>query len=136
MMLQKILGLLRDKRGAKYFTLKEVLDGCKRHNFIALNASIAFFTLLAIVPLILLILFTLSQWLANSKFALSQIEIVTSRLLPQISNELLTEVVNIATQQLSWGLVLFGSLFLATTPLTQALRLSFIQILGLSLIHI
>ena len=130
-MLQKILVLLRDKRGAKYFTLKEVLDGCKRHNFIALNASIAFFTLLAIVPLILLILFTLSQWLANSKFALSQIEIVTSRLLPQISDQLLTEVVNIATQQLSWGLVLFGSLFLATTPLTQALRLSFIQILGL-----
>ena len=93
-MLQKILVLLRDKRGAKYFILKEVLDGCKRHNFIALNASIAFFTLLAIVPLILLILFTLSQWLANSKFALSQIEIVTSRLLPQISDQLLTEVVN------------------------------------------
>ena len=56
-MLQKILNLLRDKRGAKYFTFKEVLDGCIRHNFIALNASIAFFTLFAMVPLILLIFF-------------------------------------------------------------------------------
>ena len=65
-MLQKILNLLRDKRGAKYFTFKEVLDGCIRHNFIALNASIAFFTLFAMVPLILLIFFILSQWLANS----------------------------------------------------------------------
>ena len=49
-----------DKRGAKYFTFKEVLDGCIRHNFIALNASIAFFTLFAMVPLILLIFFILS----------------------------------------------------------------------------
>ena len=132
MMLQKILNLLRDKRGAKYFTFKEVLDGCIRHNFIALNASIAFFTLFAMVPLILLIFFILSQWLANSDFALSQLEIVTSRLLPQISDQLLSEVIDISTKQLSWGLILFGILFLATTPLTQALRLSFIQILGLT----
>ena len=73
MMLQKILNLLRDKRGAKYFTFKEVLDCCIMHNFIALNASIAFFTLFAMVPLILLIFFILSQWLANSDFALSQL---------------------------------------------------------------
>jgi uncharacterized BrkB/YihY/UPF0761 family membrane protein len=84
------------------------------------------------VPLILLIFFILSQWLANSDFALSQLEIVTSRLLPQISDQLLSEVIDISTKQLSWGLILFGILFLATTPLTQALRLSFIQILGLT----
>ncbi|MBT3826309.1 MAG: cyclic nucleotide-binding domain-containing protein [Nitrosomonadales bacterium] len=130
--MQKILDLLKDKRGTKYFTFKEVLDGCVRHNFIALNASISFFTLFALVPLILLIFFILSQWLANSTFALSQLELVTSRLLPQISDQLLSEVINISNKQLSWGLVLFGILFLATTPLTQALRLSFIQILGLS----
>jgi len=132
MIVQKILDLLKDKRGTKYFTYKEVLDGCVRHNFIALNASISFFTLFALVPLILLIFFILSQWLANSTFALSQLELVTSRLLPQISDQLLSEVINISNKQLSWGLVLFGILFLATTPLTQALRLSFIQILGLS----
>ncbi|MBT3917653.1 MAG: cyclic nucleotide-binding domain-containing protein [Nitrosomonadales bacterium] len=132
MIVQKILDLLKDKRGTKYFTFKEVLDGCVRHNFIALNASISFFTLFALVPLILLIFFILSQWLANSTFALSQLELVTSRLLPQISDQLLSEVINISNKQLSWGLVLFGILFLATTPLTQALRLSFIQILGLS----
>ncbi|MBT6015374.1 MAG: cyclic nucleotide-binding domain-containing protein [Nitrosomonadales bacterium] len=130
--MQKILDLLKDKRGTKYFTFKEVLDGCVRHNFIALNASISFFTLFALVPLILLIFFILSQWLANSTFALSQLELVTSRLLPQISDQLLSEVINISNKQLSWGLVLFGILFLATTPLTQALRLSFIQILGLN----
>jgi len=132
MIVQKILDLLKDKRGTKYFTFKEVLDGCVRHNFIALNASISFFTLFALVPLILLIFFILSQWLANSTFALSQLELVTSRLLPQISDQLLSEVINISNKQLSWGLVLFGILFLATTPLTQALRLSFIQILGLN----
>ena len=132
MIVQKILDLLKDKRGTKYFTFKEVLDGCVRHNFIALNASISFFTLFALVPLILLIFFILSHWLANSTFALSQLELVTSRLLPQISDQLLSEVINISNKQLSWGLVLFGILFLATTPLTQALRLSFIQILGLS----
>ena len=49
-MIQKISNLLRDKRGAKYFTFKEVIDGCLRHNFVALNASIAFFTLFAMVP--------------------------------------------------------------------------------------
>ena len=56
---------------------------------------------------------TISSW-DNAKS-----EFVTSRLLHQISDQLLSEVIDISSKQLSWGLILFGILFLATTPLPK-----------------
>jgi membrane protein len=122
---------IKNYRGITYFTIKEIFDGCHRHNYIALNSSIAFFTLLTIVPLFLLIFFFLSQWLANSSFALSELESITAHLLPQINQKLMNEIVNVSTSRISWGIILIFILFLAATPLTASLRSSFIRILGL-----
>ena len=79
---------------------KEVLSGCRRHNFLALNASISFFTLFALIPLILLIFFFLSQWLASSSFALSHLTILTSHLLPEINERIMNEVYKVSSTKL------------------------------------
>ncbi len=129
------LKFLKKYRRVTYFTLKEILNGCHRHNFTSLNASIAFFTILAIVPLVLLIFFFLSQWLANSAFALSELESLTAHLLPQINQTLISEIIGVSSTKLSWGILLILVLFLAATPLTAALRLSFLRILGLTKTH-
>lgn len=118
-------------RGIGYFITKEVLSGCRRHNFLAHNASISFFTLFALIPLVLLIFFFLSQWLANSSFALSHLAILTSHLLPEINERIMSEVYKVSATKASWGVLWIMVLFLAATPLTASLRNSFANILGL-----
>lgn len=118
-------------KGIEYFIIKEVLSGCRRHNFFAHNASISFFTLFALIPLVLLIFFFLSQWLANSSFALSHLAILTSHLLPEINERIMSEVYKVSATKASWGVLWIMVLFLAATPLTASLRNSFANILGL-----
>ena len=118
-------------KGVSYFIAKEVLSGCHRHNFLAFNASISFFTLFALIPLILLIFFFLSQWLANSSFALSHLADLTSHLLPEINERIMNEVYKVSSSKASWGVLWIMVLFLAATPLTASLRNGFANILSL-----
>jgi len=127
-----LLKKISNYRGIGYFIAKEVLSGCRRHNFLALNASISFFTLFALIPLILLIFFFLSQWLASSSFALSHLAILTSHLLPEINERIMNEVYKVSSTKASWGVLWIMVLFLAATPLTASLRNGFANILGLS----
>ncbi len=118
-------------KGVGYFITKEVFSGFHRHNFLAFNASISFFTLFALIPLVLLIFFFLSQWLASSSFALSHLTNLTSHLLPEINEKIMNEVYKVSSSKASWGALWIMILFLAATPLTGSLRTGFANILGL-----
>ena len=118
-------------KGVSYFIAKEVLSGCHRHNFLAFNASISFFTLFALIPLILLIFFFLSQWLTSSSFALSHLANLTSHLLPEMNERIMNEVYKVSSSKASWGVLWIMVLFLAATPLTASLRNGFANILSL-----
>ena len=118
-------------KGISYFIIKEVFSGFHRHNFLAFNASISFFTLFALIPLILLIFFFLSQWLTSSSFALSHLANLTSHLLPEINERIMNEVYKVSSSKASWGAVWIMILFLAATPLTASLRNGFANILSL-----
>ena len=118
-------------KGVGYFITKEVFSGFHRHNFLAFNASISFFTLFALIPLVLLIFFFLSQWLASSSFALSHLTNLTSHLLPEINEKIMNEVYKVSSSKASWGALWIMILFLAATPLTGSLRTGFTNILGL-----
>jgi len=114
-----------------YFIVKEVFSGVHRHNFLAFNASISFFTLFALIPLVLLIFFFLSQWFASSSFALSHLTNLTSHLLPEINERIMNEVYKVSSSKASWGALWIMILFLAATPLTASLRTGFANILSL-----
>jgi len=122
---------IHNYKGERYFIVKEVLSGCYRHNFLAFNASISFFTLFALIPLILLIFFFLSQWLTSSSFALSHLADLTSHLLPEINEKIMNEVYKVSSSKASWGALWIMILFLAATPLTASLRNGFANILSL-----
>ena len=122
---------IHNYKGERYFIVKEVLSGCYRHNFLAFNASISFFTLFALIPSILLIFFFLSQWLTSSSFALSHLADLTSHLLPEINERIMNEVYKVSSSKASWGAFWIMVLFLAATPLTASLRNGFANILSL-----
>ena len=110
------------------FMIKETFAGCKRHNVFGLTASLSFFSLFALIPMILLIFFFLSHWLVNSEFALGKLALLTSDLLPQISKKIMLEVYKVSSHTKAWGIL--GTLILlwAATPLTSSLRASLLII--------
>ena len=108
-----------------YFILQEVISSFKRRNFMAVNASISFFALFAFIPLILLILFFFSQWLSSSTLTLDKLQNLTALLLPEMSGKVMEEVGKISSKKASWGFIWITLLFLGSTPLTAALRMSF-----------
>ena len=108
-----------------YFILQEVISSFKRRNFMAVNASISFFALFAFIPLILLILFFFSQWLSSSTLTLDKLQNLTTLLLPEMSGKVMEEVGKISSKKASWGFIWITLLFLGSTPLTAALRMSF-----------
>ena len=127
----KIFKKILNYRGVGFFIAKEIFSGFHRHNFLAFNASISFFTLFALIPLVLLIFFFLSQWLANSSFALSHLISLTSHLLPEINIRIMNEVYKVSSTNATWGFLWIMVLFIAATPLTASLRTGFANILGL-----
>jgi len=106
--------------------------GFSRHNFAALNASIAFFMLFALIPFILLAFFFLSHWLSSSAFALQELSNITSILLPEMSQKIMKEVTKASSQKTSWGIIWIIVLFFAATPLTSSIRSGFANIMGQS----
>ena len=110
------------------FMMKETLAGCKRHNVFGLTASLSFFSLFALIPMILLIFFFLSHWLVNSEYALGRLVILTSDLLPQMSKKIMLEVYKVSSHTKAWGIVGMLILLWAATPVTSSLRSSLLVI--------
>jgi membrane protein len=123
------------RQSESYFIFQEILSSFKRHNFLATNASISFFTLFAFIPLVLLILFFLSQWLSSSALALEKMQHITALLLPEMSNRIMAEVGKVSSTKASWGALWITILFLGSTPLTSALRSSFNNIFSAARKH-
>jgi len=123
------------RQGENYFIFQEILSSFKRHNFLAVNASISFFTLFAFIPLVLLILFFFSQWLSSSSLALEKLQNITGLLLPEMSGRIMGEVGKVASTKASWGVLWVTILFLGSTPLTSALRSSFNNIFSAAKKH-
>jgi len=108
--------------------MRETLAGCERHNVFGLTAPLSFFSLFALIPMILLIFFFLSHWLVNSEFALGRLTLLTSDLLPQMSKKIMLEVYKVSSHTKVWGIL--GTLILlwAAIPLTSSLRTSLLII--------
>ena len=123
------------RQSESYFIFQEILSSFKRQNFLATNASISFFTLFAFIPLVLLILFFLSQWLSSSALALEKMQHITALLLPEMSNRIMAEVGKVSSTKASWGALWITILFLGSTPLTSALRSSFNNIFSAARKH-
>ena len=79
-----------------YYIYKDILNNCRQHQFMGMNASIAFFTLFAILPLILLIIFIVGQWLNESSLAFDRLQNITHLLLPEMSERIMCEVKKIS----------------------------------------
>lgn len=117
--------LRRHRYRTPWFVLAETLAAFRRHNGLSLSASLSFYALFALIPMALLLFFLMSHLVFSSDYAIVELAIITSNLVPKLSSLIMVEVYNLSQQQALWGV--FGTLALlwTVTPLAGALRAAF-----------
>lgn len=111
--------------------LRETLNGFRVHNGFSISASLSFYALFALIPMALLIFFTLSHLIISSDYAIVKLAILTGNLMPQFSNSIMLEVYNVSGHQAVWGAFGILALLWVVTPLASALRSAFYTIVTL-----
>lgn len=118
----------RHRYSTPLFVLHETLAAFKLHNGLSMSASLSFYAMFALIPMALLMFFLLSQLVVNSDYAIVKLAILTSNLVPKLSNRIMIEVYNASQQKAVWGAFGLFALFWVVTPLAGALRSAFFTI--------
>jgi membrane protein len=127
-MVQPLKTYAKQEYTTPMFVLRETLTGFGRHNIMGLSASLSFYALFALIPLMLLIFFLLSHLVYSSDYAIVQLAILTSNLVPDLSNKIMLEVYNTTQAKAAWGAVGLFFLLWSITPLASAMRACFYTI--------
>ncbi|HEY8355133.1 MAG TPA: YhjD/YihY/BrkB family envelope integrity protein [Methylophilaceae bacterium] len=115
----------RHRYSTPLFVLRETLNAFKLHNGLNMSASLSFYAMLALIPMALLMFFVLSHLIFTSDYAIVKLAILTSNLVPKLSNLIMVEVYNASQQKAVWGAFGLLALFWVVTPLAGALRSAF-----------
>ncbi len=110
------------------FVLRETLLGFMRHNVFGMSASLSFYALFALIPLVLLIFFLLSHLVFSSDYAIVKLAILTGNLVPEFSGKIMVEVYSATQTKAAWGAVGLFVLLWTVTPLASAMRSAFYSI--------
>lgn len=110
------------------FVFRETLAGFAKHNIMGLSASLSFYALFALIPLVLLIFYLLSHLVFSSDYAIVKLAILTSNIMPDFSGKIMTEVYKASNSKAAWGALGLFILLWTITPLARAMRSSFYSI--------
>ncbi|MDO9280758.1 MAG: YhjD/YihY/BrkB family envelope integrity protein [Methylotenera sp.] len=113
------------------FVLHEMFKAFGRHNALGLSASLSFYAMFALIPLVLLMFFVLSHLVFSSDYAVVKLAIITGNLVPKFSSTIMLEVYNSAQQKAAWGALGLFILLWSVTPLASAMRSTFYNIAAL-----
>lgn len=118
----------KQEYGTLLFVFRETLAGFGRHNVLGMSASLSFYALFALIPLILLIFHLLSHLVFSSDYAIVKLAILTSNIMPDFSATIMTEVHKASSSKAAWGALGIFILLWTITPLARAMRASFYTI--------
>jgi membrane protein len=118
----------RQRYSTPLFVMHEMFGAFRRHNVLGLSASLSFYAMFALIPLVLLIFFLLSHLVFTSDYAVVKLAIITGNLAPKFSSAIMVEVYNTAQQKAAWGAAGLFVLLWTVTPLASAMRTSFYTI--------
>ena len=110
------------------FVLRETLAGFARHNIFGLSASLSFYALFALIPLVLLMFFLLSHLVVSSDYAIVKLAILMGNLLPDLSSTVMVEVYRATQTKAAWGSLGLLALLWTAAPLAGAMRSAFYTI--------
>ncbi|MCB5188633.1 YihY family inner membrane protein [Methylobacillus caricis] len=118
----------RHRYNTPFFVLRETLNSFQVHNGFGISASLSFYAMFALIPLILLMFFMLSHLVISSNYAIVKLAILVSNLVPKLSNRIMVEVYNASQHKAAWGVFGMIAMFWIVIPLAGALRSAFYTI--------
>lgn len=118
----------RQEYATPLFVLRETLAAFVRHNIFGLSASLSFYALFALIPLVLLIFFLLSHLVFSSDYTIVKLAILMGNLVPEFSSKIMVEVYSATQTKAAWGVLGMLVLLWAITPLASAMRSAFYTI--------
>lgn len=118
----------RQQYSTPLFVLRETLRSFQSHNGFGIAASLSFYAMFALIPLIVLMFFLLSHLVVSSNYATVKLAIIVSNLMPNLSNRIMVEVYNASQHKAAWGVFGFIAMFWLAVPLAGALRSAFYTI--------
>jgi membrane protein len=113
------------------FVAHETFNAFQRHNVLGLSAALSFYAMFALIPMVLLMFFLMSQLVFSSEYAIVKLAIITGNLVPKLSSTIMVEVYKTAQQKAAWGALGLFILLWAVTPLASAIRSTFYNIANL-----
>ncbi|MBI5049708.1 MAG: YihY family inner membrane protein [Nitrospirae bacterium] len=118
----------KEKIAETLFVLKESLKSFQKNNNSQVSAALAYYGFFAIIPLLLLVIYLLGNFIVSSHAAIKGVENLTSQLFPQFNKVITKEIFMLSRHKGVWGVLSIITLFWAITPLAGNLRSSFLRI--------
>ncbi|MDP3049613.1 MAG: YhjD/YihY/BrkB family envelope integrity protein [Thermodesulfovibrionales bacterium] len=123
-----MFSVIKDKITTGFSVFWESVKSFIKNDNSSAAASLAYYSLFALIPLLLLLFFALSFFITSSKAIMQRITILISQFIPYYSDTILNEVYTLARHKGIWGVVSIGVLLWALMPLMGTLRTAFYNI--------
>ncbi|OGW57841.1 MAG: hypothetical protein A2Z09_03620 [Nitrospirae bacterium RBG_16_43_8] len=123
-----MLSVIKDKISTAFTVLWQSVKSFIKNDNSSEAASLAYYSLFALIPLLLLLFFVLSFFITSSKAIMQRITMLISQFIPYYSDTILNEVYTLARNKGMWGVVSLGVLLWASMPLMRTLRSAFYNI--------
>lgn len=123
-----MFSVIKDKITTGFSVFWESVKSYIKNDNSSSAASLAYYSLFALIPLLLLLFFALSFFITSSKAIMQRITILISQFIPYYSDTILNEVYTLARHKGIWGVVSIGVLLWALMPLMGTLRTAFYNI--------
>lgn len=111
-----------------FFLLAEAWRSFLRNNQFETAAALAYYGFFAMIPLLLLAMLMLGNYIISSREAMTGIDALTRQIFPEFSKVIIKEVHSLSRSAKSWGALGLVAVFWAAMPLTGGLRTAFKEI--------
>ncbi|MBI5636496.1 MAG: YihY family inner membrane protein [Nitrospinae bacterium] len=111
-----------------FFLLLETWRLFLRNNQFETAAALAYYGFFAMLPLLLLAMLMLGNYIISSREAMAGIDALTRQIFPEFSKVIIKEVHSLSHSAKKWGLLGLITVFWAAMPLTGGLRAAFKEI--------
>lgn len=119
---------IKERLISAYLILKESIISFDKNNNLDNSAALSYYGFFAVIPLCLLIIYTLSSYIMSSASAIKLINMTVQDMFPEFSKVILKEITTLSTQKKLWGAVGLITLLWSITPLAAGLRGAFCRI--------
>ena len=111
-----------------FFLLLEAWRSFLRNNQFETAAALAYYGFFAMIPLLLLAMLMLGNYIISSREAMTGIDALTRQIFPEFSKVIIKEVHSLSHSARKWGALGLAAVFWAAMPLTGGLRAAFKEI--------